>query len=276
MKVQRCSQGHFYHADKYAACPYCKDGLAGISSAEHQVHAESDDPFSGSGYSTCRWSDGSVCSCCQVRGAHSDPILLIKLNAESQNKSEVKATQQLFCLIIHHPLRSAWGTQWECDPDYAKVLFCDRIQLNKEMLICDEGSSLPLLIKGIEDSNVSCRTREMLTIDERREFTVRLDEPLKLDEPIRDAMEGWTLVFSGKSIEPEDYLGGYRRIEHLPGLYINTKHEEERAKGGIARFDLGAGRGVKDDVGDTIADAPPNTSFKAADDEHKPESGSPS
>jgi hypothetical protein len=140
------------------------------------------------------------------------------------------------------------------------MLFCSTIQFNKEMIVCDEGASLPLLVKKLDNDNVSCRTRGMLTIDGGKAFTARLDNPFELIEPIYDAIERWTLVFSIKSIEPEDYLHGYRCLKHTPGLYVNIEDEHEQARkvfnGGRIGVGLGISGGTADTITDILSDTP--------------------
>jgi len=150
----------------------------------------------------------------------------------------------MFCLILHHRLRSAWVTPLSYPVENVKILFCGEIEQNETITVNDKFSncqkkwnsiwdSLSLTILNSENKNVSFEITKMYGDRQHKEiFMSSIDKPYCFDEDICDAMESWTFVFSEQNINAAIYLNGYRSVEDEadPDLFTRIKDEEELAR----------------------------------------------
>ena len=147
----------------------------------------------------------------------------------------------MFCLIIHHRLRSALVTPSTYPVDYAKVLFCGKLRQGNGITVCDKESSykkthnslwnsLSVTILNYENETVFFEIEKMNDNTFYKEnYASLINLPYHLHEDIYDADESWTFVFSEQDIDTIKYLDGYRSVGHGldPDLYINIKDAEE-------------------------------------------------
>lgn len=135
--------------------------------------------------------------------------------------SEYNESEQVYCCIMHHPLKTAWITPTSYPVDKIHIVYNGSLSEQYMYETREEAWKICL------HTNSAMENTGTYTINIQAQW----NKVVSYHSPILDASESWDFVFSKTPINAHMYLDGYiHQFDNLYAREADLLEQEKRAK----------------------------------------------